>query len=179
MVRNGECDVAFQFSLSPERGVEVMASYPAPVLLLMRPDHPLADKAIQLADLHGFPLVLPQQGTTIRQLFDLSCRMSGTFLEPALSCNNFSALYYFMQQTPDAVTACSHFSVLYRAREDGLLLKPVRSEPLTQRSLQVQMQAGKHRSAALSHFITFIIGELDREHARLAAEIGLEPITFR
>ncbi|WP_038907255.1 LysR family transcriptional regulator [Dickeya oryzae] len=176
MVRNGECDVALQFSLSPDRGVEVMASYPAPVLLLMRPDHPLANKSIQLPDLHEFPLVLPQQGTTIRQLFDLSCRMSGTFLEPTLSCNNFSALYYFMQQTPDAVTACSHFSVLYRAREDGLLLKPVHSEPLTQRSLQVQTLAGKHRSAALSHFISFMIDELGREHARLAADIGLEPL---
>ncbi len=178
MVRNGECDLAFQFSLSPERGIDVMALYPAPVLLLMRPDHPLANKTIQLPDLHGFPLVLPQQGTTIRQLFDLSCRMSGTFLEPTLSCNNFSALYYFMQQTPDAITACSHFSVLYRARQDGLLLKPVHSEPLTQRSLQVQTLAGKHRSAALSHFIAFIIAELGREHTRLAADIGLEPHTF-
>ncbi|MCI4185453.1 hypothetical protein MRO89_05655 [Dickeya dianthicola] len=52
-------------------------------------------------------------------------------------------------------------------------------EPLTQRSLQVQTLAGKHRSAALSHFIAFIIDALDSEHARLAAEIGLEPMAFR
>ncbi|SLM64084.1 MULTISPECIES: LysR family transcriptional regulator [Dickeya] len=177
MVRSGECELAFQFSLSPERGVEVVNAWPAPVLLLMRPDHPLAAREVQLADLHEFPLALPPQGTTIRQLFDLSCRMSGTFLEPTLSCNNFSALYAFMQQTPDAITACSHFSVVYRAREDGLLLKPVHSEPLTQRSLQVQTLAGKHRSAALSHFIRFVAETLAREHAQITASLGLSALS--
>lgn len=46
LVRNGECDMVLQFSLHPERGVEVAASWPAPVLLLMRKDHPLADRLI-------------------------------------------------------------------------------------------------------------------------------------
>ncbi|WP_192458118.1 LysR family transcriptional regulator [Musicola keenii] len=174
MVRNGECDVAFQFSLSPERSVEVLASYPASVMLLMRPEHPLAqEQDIQMADLQAFPLLLPQQGTTTRQLFDLTCRMSGTFLEPVLSCNNLSTLYYFLLQTPDAVTACSHFSVLYRAKADGLMLKPVLRNPLTQRTLQIQTMAGKHRSAALNHFIDFVTDELSQENERVMADLSL------
>lgn len=40
-VRAGECDVALQFSLQPERSVEVLGSWPAPVLLAMHLSHPL------------------------------------------------------------------------------------------------------------------------------------------
>ncbi|AUH01748.1 LysR family transcriptional regulator [Prodigiosinella confusarubida] len=173
MVRNGECDIALQFCLAPERGVEVIAVYPAPVLLLMRDEHPLARKKIHMEDLHEFPLALSHSGTTIRQLFDLSCRMSGTFLEPTLSCNNFSALYYFTLQTPNAITACSHFSVLYRARADNLTLKSVDSEQLGQRTLQVQTMAGKHRSVALSYFIDFLTEELRRESERFLRDVAL------
>lgn len=179
MVRSGECELAFQFSLSPERGVDVVNAWPAPVLLLMHPSHPLATREVQLEDLHDYPLGLPPSGTTVRQLIDLACRMSGTFLEPALSCNNFSALYAFMQQTPQAITACSHFSVFYRVREDGLLLKPVRSEPLTQRSLQMQTRTGQHRSAALRHFIRFVADELSNEQAQVTATTGPIPAAER
>ncbi|CAM3870838.1 hypothetical protein SESI111939_05125 [Serratia silvae] len=40
-----------QFSLHPERGVEVAASWSALVLLLMRKEHPLAERQVVLADL--------------------------------------------------------------------------------------------------------------------------------
>ena len=34
-IRRNDCDVAFQFSLAPERDVEIIAAWPAPVLLLL------------------------------------------------------------------------------------------------------------------------------------------------
>ena len=48
-VRAGECDVALQFSLHPERSVEVLGSWPAPVLLAMHQSHPLASRQVTLA----------------------------------------------------------------------------------------------------------------------------------
>jgi DNA-binding transcriptional LysR family regulator len=123
MIHSGEVELALQFSLVAERGVDVMASFPAPVRMVMRQDHPLAEGDLQLTDLHPYPLAMNEQGSTIRQLFDLSCRMSGIFLEPAVSCNRFSTLYDFMVQTPGAIVACSHFSILYKARRDDLRVK--------------------------------------------------------
>jgi len=164
-IRSGEYDLALQFSLSPERGVDVLASYPATVRMAMRPDHPLAYQNLQLSDLHAYPLALNEPSSTIRQLFDLSCRMNGIFLEPAMSCNRFNTLYDFMLNTPGAIVACSHFSVLFKARRDGLVMKSINIEQLSQRTLQLQTQAGRHRSAALSQFIEFGCELLNRESA--------------
>lgn len=154
-LRSGDCDLALQFSLTPERGVEVLASHPATVRLAMRADHPLADQDVSLNDLRAYPLALNEASSTIGQLFDLSCRMNGIFLEPALSCNRFSTLYEFMLSTPQSILACSHFSVMFNAHRDGLVLKSINIEQLSQRTLQLQTPAGRHRSAALSQFIDF------------------------
>ncbi|MCC3746726.1 LysR family transcriptional regulator [Rouxiella badensis] len=172
-IRSGDCDLALQFSLTPERGVDVLASYPASVLLAMRHDHPLAHQQVQLGDLHAYPLAFNEPTSTIRQLFDLSCRMNGIFLEPALSCNRFSTLYDFMLCTPGALVACSHFSVMFKARRDRLVLKSINIEQLSQRTLQLQTQAGRHRSAALSQFIDFSCELLNREGAAFERDFGL------
>ncbi len=163
MIHSGDVDLALQFSLVAERGVDIMASFPAPVRMVMCQNHPLAGGDLQLTDLHPYPLAMNEQGSTIRQLFDLSCRMSGIFLEPAVSCNRFSTLYDFMVQTPGAIVACSHFSIMYKARRDNLRVKSVNIEQLSQRTLQLQTPAGKKHSAAVGQFIDFIRDEVARE----------------
>lgn len=173
MIHNGEVELALQFSLAAERSVDILASFPAPVRMVMRPDHPLAESEVLLTDLHPYPLAMNEQGSTIRQLFDLSCRMSGIFLEPAVSCNRFSTLYDFMVQTPGAIAACSHFSIMYKARRDNLRVKPVNIEQLSQRTLQLQSPAGKRRPAALSQFIDFIRDELTRENENFIRDFRL------
>lgn len=169
IMRRGECDVAFQFSLHPERGVEVVAAWPAPVLLVMHQSHPLAQQQVQLSDLMAYPLALPDAGTTVRQLFDLTCRMSGTFVEPALTCNNFSTLYQFLLQTPTAITICSQFTVMYQAVEHGLMLKSVGAEQLSQRSLQVQTAIGRKPGTALTLFLAFVRHELKQKDESIRA----------
>ncbi|MEM6050013.1 LysR family transcriptional regulator [Erwinia sp. P7711] len=172
ILRQGECDVAFQFSLHPERGVDVVASFPAPVFIVMHNTHPLAEREFTLSDLSAFPVALPDQGTTVRQLFDLSCQMSGTFIEPVITCNNFSTLYTFLQQNPLAVTICSQFTVLYQAREHGLTLRSMGIDQLTQRTLQVQTVNGRQRSAALNLFLSFVSEQLQQENQRFSREYG-------
>ncbi len=105
----------------------------------------------------------------MRQLFDLSCRMNGTFVEPTLTCNNFSTLYSFLLNTPQAITICSQFTVMYQAEEQGLVLKSLGSEQLSQRSLQVQTAIGRPPSAALALFLAFAQSELKRQDARIRA----------
>ncbi|RLM22437.1 LysR family transcriptional regulator [Brenneria alni] len=160
LVRNGECDVALKFSLAPEHGVQVIASFAAPFMAVMKEDHPLATRDFQIADLNAFPVVLPDQAATIRQLFDLSCRMNGVFIDPVFTCNHFSTLYAFLLNTPDAIAICSHFSVLYSARRDGLQVKSINMEQLSQRTLQIQAEVSKPTTAALKGFVDFLRDEL-------------------
>lgn len=160
MIRHGEVDVALQFALAPEQGVDVLLSLPAPLLLLMTKDHPLAQHAITLADLAAYPLALPEPTTTLRQLFDLSCRMQGTFLEPSLCCSNFTTLYHYVLNTPHALTACSFYSVMYKCHQAPIRLATLNIRQLEQRSLQVQIQAGHTPGAALQAFINMMLVEL-------------------
>ncbi|ACS87260.1 LysR family transcriptional regulator [Musicola paradisiaca] len=174
LVRNGECDVALKFSLSPEHGVEVLASYPAPVLVFMQADHPLANKEFQLADLNAWPMVLPDQSATIRQLFDLSCRMNNVFIDPVFTSNHFSSLYDFVRNTPDAIGICSHFSILYSARRDNLRMRTVNIDQLSQRTFQIQTEMGRPRTAVLSAFFTFLRQELQIQDQRCRQEFDLQ-----
>ena len=161
-LRNGDCDVALQFSLHAERGVDVVGSWPAPVLIVMHHSHPLAKAThVTLADLNHFPLALPQQNTTVRQLFELASHMSGCLLEPVMTCDTFSMLFQFLLRTPQAVTICSAFTVLQEAETHGLILRSVGIDQLSQRTLQLQTHSGRPRSAALNVFLTFLLQQLD------------------
>ncbi|MBN9927111.1 LysR family transcriptional regulator [Pantoea agglomerans] len=155
-VRAGECDVALQFSLQPERSVEVLGSWPAPVLLAMHQSHPLASRQVTLADLHGWPLALPGQHTTVRQLFDLSCQMNDCVVEPVLTCDYFATLYHFLLHTPQAVTICSAFTLLFERDTQNLVLRSMGVDQLSQRTLQLQTVSGRQRNAALTLFLQFL-----------------------
>ena len=161
LLRSGECDVALQFSLHAERGVDVLGSWPAPVLIVMHQTHPLANAAsVTLADLNQYPLALPQQNTTVRQLFELASHMSGNLVEPVITCDNFSTLFHFLLRTPLAVTICSAFTVLQEAETHGLILRSVGIDQLSQRTLQIQTHSGRPRSAALNVFLEFLLQQL-------------------
>lgn len=162
LLRSGECDLALQFSLHAEPGVEVMGSWPAPVLLVMHQHHPLAEAPqVTLADLSHYPLALPQQNTTVRQLFELASHMSGNLIEPVLTCDTFSTLFNFLLRTPLAVTICSAFTVLHEAETYGLVLRSPGIEQLSQRTLQLQVPSGRPRSAALQLFTQFLVQQLN------------------
>ncbi|MBU6517337.1 LysR family transcriptional regulator [Pantoea sp. B270] len=170
LLRSGECDVALQFSLHAERAVEVVGSWPAPVLLVMHDSHPLAGvPQVALADLSHYPLALPQQNTTVRQLFELASHMSGHLIEPVLTCDNFSTLFHFLLRTPLAVTICSSFTLAEEAQQQGLVMRAVNIDQLSQRTLQLQTQSGRPRSAALTLFLTFLQQQLSALSAAIEA----------
>lgn len=156
LIRNGDCDLALQFSLHAEHGVEILGSWPAPVLIVMHQGHPLASAPqVTLSDISHYPLALPHQNTTVRQLFELASHMSGNLIEPVVTCDNFSTLFQFLLHTPLAVTICSAFSVIQEAEAHGLVLRSVGIDQLSQRNLQLQVPSGRPRSAALEVFLAF------------------------
>ncbi|KAA9001948.1 LysR family transcriptional regulator [Affinibrenneria salicis] len=172
LVRNGEVDVGLRFVLTPEQGVDVAFALPAPMLLLMAADHPLARRGITLNDLHDYPLALAEPSTTLRQLFDLTCRINGVFLEPALCCNNLSALYSYTLNTPLAIAACSLYSVLYKCRQDAVCLRELNARQLERRALQIHTMSGRQMTAPVGEFIDFAgreMREAERWHRRTLA----------
>ncbi|HEV3425303.1 MAG TPA: LysR family transcriptional regulator [Paraburkholderia sp.] len=156
-VRDGDADLALTFSLAPEKGVKVEHTERAPVFALMRADHPLASRArVSLADLQRYPLVLPEAGTTIRQLIDITCALEGLLLEPDLTSNNSAAMYRYAQQS-GAIMFTGLLSVRDRYAEDGLVVIALKHPQMRQRSIQVQTMAGRELPASVRAFRDYLI----------------------
>jgi DNA-binding transcriptional LysR family regulator len=159
-VRDGDADLALTFSLAPEKGVKVEHTERAPVLALLRADHPLAARAkVSLADLQRYPLVLPEPGTTIRQLIDITCALEGVLLEPELTCNNSGAMYRYAQKS-GAIMFTGLLSVRDRYAGDGFVVMPMTHPQMRQRSIQVQTMAGRELPQSVRAFRDHLIAEI-------------------
>ena len=87
-VLNGDADVGLTYSRSADRDITVQHRQAAPVIAIMRPDHALARAhSVTLAQMHAYPIALPERDNTVRQLFDIGCSQRGLVFEPALVCN--------------------------------------------------------------------------------------------
>ncbi|AOK04382.1 LysR family transcriptional regulator [Burkholderia sp. AU19243] len=171
-VRDGDADIALTFSLAPEQGVRVEHAERAPIFALVRRDHPLAARdAVSLADIAGHPHVLPEAGTTVRQLIDIACVLDGLMLEPELTSNNTAVMYRYAQRT-GAVMFTGLLSVRDRIDADGFVVVPVTNPQLRERSIQVQTMAGRDLPASVRAFRDHLVDAMRAASAPPVAARG-------
>jgi DNA-binding transcriptional LysR family regulator len=125
MVIDGEADISVTYSLGPVEGLNIAYRESGPIFALMRRDHPLAArKLLSLNDLSPYPLALPEEGSTVRQLFDIACGMRGLLFAPVFTSHSLGAVYRFTARSPDTVALGGFLTVQERAEEDGMALVP-------------------------------------------------------
>lgn len=161
MVIDGEADISVTYSLGPVEGLNIAYRESGPIFALMRRDHPLAArKLLALNDLSPYPLALPEQGSTVRQLFDIACGMRGLLFAPVFTSHSLGAVYRFTARSPDTVALGGFLTVQERAEEDGMALVPMAESELHQRTLQVQTMAGRKLPPAVAAFIDFLVAAI-------------------
>jgi DNA-binding transcriptional LysR family regulator len=159
-VRDGVADLAVTYSLGPETGIRVEYSQQQPIYALMADDHPLAERAdVSLAELLEYPLALMDEGTTIRQLFDVCVAVQGLSFEPAFVSNYSGALQSFAQMR-GGVTLVGPLTVRGRLGPDRVAMVPIRDPELSRRSVQIQSMARRVLPAAVRAFLTHLIGQV-------------------
>ncbi|QUH06031.1 LysR family transcriptional regulator [Saccharopolyspora erythraea] len=159
-VKDGTVDLSITYSLGPEEGIKVEYSQQQPVYALMPDDHPLAHREdVELADLLKYPLALMEEGTTIRQLFDVCVALEGLSFEPALVSNYSGALQSFAQLR-GGVTLVGPLTVRRRLGADGLAIVPIRNPELSRRSMQIQSMARRALPAAVRAFLAHLIEQV-------------------
>lgn len=138
LVLDGHVDIGLTFSRIAHKDIRVEMRLSSPVVMIARPDHPLAGRAdVTLAQLAGYPLVLPGPGASLRQVFDIACSRRGVVIEPLLSTNSAPALHRFVVSTGAASIASRLSARDYIAR--GLLVAvPLRERGLDDRSIELQ-----------------------------------------
>lgn len=167
MVADGEADISITYSLAPVEGLSVAYREAAPIFALMQQKHPLAArKLLALEDLQAYPLALPEESSTVRQLFDIACGMRGLLFAPAFTSHSLGAVYRFTQRCTDAVALGGFLTAHGRAAEDGMTLIAMSEAELHQRTLQVQSMAARKLPPAVNAFMEYLIGEIRQMRAQ-------------
>ncbi len=161
-LREGEADVGLTFARAAARDIRVEYRQSAPVLALMRPDHPLARaRALTLARLAGYPLALPPADTTLRQMIDAACNRQQLVLEPVLSSNSMAVLHGFVQGG-GGVSLTGEVSVRELVARGTVTVVPVRDRGMDLRDIELQTLAGRTLPQAAQRFLVFLKGHLPR-----------------
>ncbi len=156
MVREGEVDLALTFAVAAQQGIEVAYSETAPVHACVSRTHPLAaQKRATLREVVAYPLVLPSESNTIRQLFDLACGLEGLRPQVLLTSNSLSALAGY-QRYVEVVYLTGSLAVRNTLRGDRRVLVPIGSRAMQQRALQIQTMAGRHLPPAVLAFVEWL-----------------------
>lgn len=158
-VKNGDVDLAVVFSTAPVPDVEVNHSCRSPLFAIMRPDHPLAgSRSLTLAKLQAYPIVVPGEESTQKQLFNHVCQMEKLRFNEVFSCNYSGALHEYVRQT-EAIALGALIS--HRSSQDnGLKTIPVHDQRL-ERDIQVLSMAKRVLPASVQGFMQMLIFELE------------------
>lgn len=161
LVKDGVADIALTFSLTPTLGVEISLSCDSPISALMPVSHPLAgSQSLTVQDLAQYPLALPHAGSTIRYLFDIACNLHSMNIVPAYASHSLGAIYNAVRHSTDVIALCGAATVSGTAERDNLLLVPMSDPQLRQRSLQVQIMAGRKLPVLIRYFLSFLEEQL-------------------
>ncbi len=98
-VREARCDIGLAFCAEPHPDILALASVPEPIVLVAPADSPFVRRPkIELCDLAGAPLALPDFDFGIRRIFDRECAAHGVQIIPALTSNDFGTLRDFVSR---------------------------------------------------------------------------------
>lgn len=160
MVRNGDVDIGLTFNRLAQKEIKVEHRQPAPVMVIMRPDHPLAGmKSISLSQLAAHPLALPSAENSLRQIFDIACSRLGLVIEPRVASNSATALHRFVLSGGIASIA-GEVSVRQFLAEGSMVAVPLRERSLDSRSIELQTLVGRTLPSVVKTFLDYIKGRL-------------------
>jgi DNA-binding transcriptional LysR family regulator len=95
-VLRDRCDVGIAYCAEANPDILTMASIPEPMVVVVRPDHELSSlPKINLRDLVGRPIAVPDHDFGVRRILDRASAEAGIHLAPVLTSNDFEFLRGF------------------------------------------------------------------------------------
>lgn len=164
-ISHGDADIGITLSLSPTKGIQVAYRLPSPVLAIVHPNHPLSKKkSVTLAQLHPYPIALPEEDTTVRQLFDICCSRLNLLFEPILVSNNMATLNRFTT-FEGGVHLAGEISMRHQLAKNELVAIPIRDRGMDIRNMEVQTLTGRTLPAAVRVFLNYMIEKMQFEES--------------
>jgi DNA-binding transcriptional LysR family regulator len=162
-VREGEADIGITVSTRSEHGLAVELRQAAPVLAVVAPAHPLANRRhLSLAQIVGYPLALPAPLSTLRQLVEISCSRQGLPCEAVFTCDHLMPLVHYVAAS-QAVTFCGEIALRLLLAQGLVRAIPMRDREMNERHFEVHTLAGRHLPGAARAFVDHLRQTLAEE----------------
>ncbi|PLC04402.1 LysR family transcriptional regulator [Variovorax sp. RO1] len=156
-IRDGEADVGMTLSALPEPSIKVELRHPCPIFAVMAEGHPLAaQRQLSLRQVVGHPLGLPPEGSSIRQLLDISCGRQGLQYVQAMSSNHANALVSFAAAGGGSIAFYGELSIRTLLKTRALVAIPLKDREMNERHLEVETLAGRSLPDAGRAFVRFL-----------------------
>jgi len=153
LVREGDADIGITFSMASERGIKVEFRHPSPILAVLAKSHPLAaQRKLGLSQIIAYPLALPEEYSTLRKLFDISCSRQSLQCEPSFVANRLDALISYAA-AEGGITLCGEAALRTRLDAGLVVAIPLRDREMSERHFEVQTLAGRTLPSACQAFL--------------------------
>jgi DNA-binding transcriptional LysR family regulator len=147
-VVNDDAHIGLVLQVPEEPKIRSRAAVPQPLMMLARPDHPLAAKAsVTLGDLAEHAVCLPPKDFRIRQLLAVAETRQQVFLQPAITTNSI----VLMRQTAcsgRAVTILPRMAAMQELQDGSLVGVALDCEGLEMMSVALICRVGRQREGA-------------------------------
>lgn len=156
-VTSGEMDLGLFYSTGDLPAVRTLFKAREPICALYRADHPLAPRpSLALADVLAYPLILPDRGTMVRELFDQCCAAHDKSVEPVLLTTSASASREFALLT-DGIIVSSRMLLSWATlqgmgEQDDLVACAIDEPLLSERHLRLVAMEGRRLPASVDRF---------------------------
>ncbi|WCN08143.1 LysR family transcriptional regulator [Marinomonas mediterranea] len=163
LVSHGESDIGITLSLSPTKDITVEYRQPSPIMAVFHPTHPLAHKkSVSLAQLQPYPIALPEENTTVRQLFDICCSRLNLLFEPILESNHMATLSRFTS-FGGGIHLSGEISMRHQIATQELIAVPIRDRGMDVRNTEIQTLSGRTLPAVVKVFLDYLIDKMKHE----------------
>jgi DNA-binding transcriptional LysR family regulator len=162
-VRQDQCDVGLAFCVEPDPEILTLASLREPIVLLVPAKHALATaKQVELKELKGLNLALPDADFGVRQIFDKACAASGLYFPPVLSSNVFETLRDFVR-CGAGVAVLPQRAVARQERSGEFKAVPLAGAAFRDTHIDLIVLRSRRLSRVLKTFIDALIKEISVE----------------
>lgn len=160
-VAEGRAHIGLAYNPPPHAAIEQRAASRQPIVLMARPDHPLAARGTpaRLAELLAHPLALMPGSFGIGQAVDALSHAEGIALRPALSTNSLTALKR-VAASGNFVALVGEFAAHREVAAGELALVPIAHALFRDIHARVLVRAGRPLAAAPGELLAWILREM-------------------
>lgn len=157
-VVDGRAHLGLAYNPPAHPQVEYRATSPQPVVLLVHPGHPLAQRGgpVGVADMLGYPLALMPPAFGLGQIIQMLAYAENLQIRPTLTTNSLTVLKHFAKKGAGA-TLIGQFGAMQEIAAGELVALPI-AHPLFQSAkARVLVRAGRPLSAAADELLGWML----------------------